>query len=234
MFAQQAFDRVAILRADLAQDDVLARHQDRIAAEPLDDLAQCRAKLRSPIVDDPTARHRNAEIEPPVALLVPAEMVGNHKGRHFAARPERFAEIFREALARPFFAVLGDDVFEAGMTTVAAIAMIAVQPHHRCGRFEKILRLDEGDRGGEPRIGLRIVVGHPVTAAEQEIVAGEVVPIEQRHDREVVGQDIDRVVLGDRETDLEFARQIALAVERVGVLRRASPSCQGAPSTQIS
>ena len=138
-----------------------------------------------------------------------------------AARPERFAEIFREALACPFFAILGDHVFEAGVTAVAAVAMIAVQPHHRCGGFEKILRLDEGHRGGEPRIGLRVVVGHPVTAAEQEIVAGEVVPFEQRHDREVVGQDIDRVVLGDGETDLEFARQIALAVERVGVLRRA-------------
>jgi hypothetical protein len=35
----------------------------------------------------------------------------------------------------------------------------------------------------------------------------------------VVGPDIDRVVLGDRETDLEFARQIALAVERVRLLR---------------
>ena len=38
--AQQTLDRVAVLRADLAQNDVLARHQDRVAAEALDDLAQ--------------------------------------------------------------------------------------------------------------------------------------------------------------------------------------------------
>jgi hypothetical protein len=187
VFAEQAFDRVALLRADLAQDDVLARRQDRVAAEPLDDFAQCRTNARSPIVDDTTARNRNAEIEPSVALLVPAEMVGNHEGRHFATRPEPFAEIFREALACPFFAVLGDHVFEAGVAPVAAVAVIAVQPHHRGGSLEQILGLDEGDGCGEPGIGLWIVVGHPVTAAEQEIVAGEVVAIEQRHDREVVG-----------------------------------------------
>ena len=121
------------------------------------------------------------------------------------------------------------------MAPVAAVAVIAVQPHHRGGGFEQILGLDEGDRCGEPRIGLGVVVGHPMTAAEQEIVAGEMLAFEQRHDREVVGQDIDRVVLGDRETDLEFARQIALAVERVRLLRRTRrPSRQGAPSTQIS
>ena len=42
VLAQQVLDRVAILRPDPAQDDVLARHQDRIAAEALDDLPQCR------------------------------------------------------------------------------------------------------------------------------------------------------------------------------------------------
>src|ERR1700737_4934316 len=38
MLAQQVFNRVAILRPDLAHDDVLARHQDRVATEALDDL----------------------------------------------------------------------------------------------------------------------------------------------------------------------------------------------------
>jgi hypothetical protein len=54
-----------------------------------------------------------------------------------------------------------------------------------------------------------------VTAAQRKIVAGKVVAVEQRHDREIVGQDIDRIVLGDREPGLEFARQIAIAVKRV-------------------
>ena len=121
------------------------------------------------------------------------------------------------------------------MAAIAAVAVVAVKPHHGCGRVEQILGLDKGDRGREARVGLRVVVGHPVAAAEQEIVPGEPIALEQRHDREIVGQHIDRVVLGDREADLEFARQIALAVERVRARpRRSSFSCHGAPSTQIS
>jgi hypothetical protein len=111
---------------------------------------------------------------------MPYERAIAHRRRSARSTPEW--EIVRKALARPVFAVLGDYVFEAGMAAIAAVAMIAVQPHHRCGRFEQILRLDERHRGGKPRIGLGVVMGHPVTAAEQEIVAGEALPVEQRHD----------------------------------------------------
>ena len=211
MLAQYAIDRSSILGADLAQDDVLARHQDRIAAEPADDLPQCGPD----VVDDASARYRNTEIELAVALLVPAEMIGDDEGRHLATRFERFAEVFREPLAGPLLAVLGDHVFEACVAAIAAVAVITVQPHDGRRGVEQILGLDKGDRRREPRVGLRVVVGHPVPAAEQEIVPGETVALEQRHDRQIVGQHVDRVVLGDREADLEFARQIALAVERV-------------------
>src|ERR1700730_7310987 len=37
MPTQRRGDAVAVRGADLAEDDVLARHQDRVAAEPLDD-----------------------------------------------------------------------------------------------------------------------------------------------------------------------------------------------------
>jgi hypothetical protein len=59
------------LWADLAQDDVLGRHQDRIAAEVLDNLAQGGAEPCGwSIVGNPSARDRNAETELSIALLV--------------------------------------------------------------------------------------------------------------------------------------------------------------------
>ncbi len=102
------------------------------------------------------------------------------------------------------------------MAAVAAVAVVAMQPHHRRRGFEQVVGLDKGDRGGEPRVGLGHVVGHAVAAAEQKIVALKPLALPDRHDRQIVGQDVDRVVLGDRQPDLEFARQIALAIERVG------------------
>ena len=136
--------------------------------------------------------------------------------------------------------MLGDHVFEPGVTAVAAVAPIAVQFDDRRGGIEQIVGLDKCDWGGEPRIGFWIVVGHAVPAAEQEVVAGEPIAIPQRDDREIVGQHVDRVVLGDREPDLEFARQIALAIERVrcfarcGIRAGPASSRHFSPSTQIS
>src|SRR5882724_2077018 len=95
----------------------------------------------------PPARHRHPEVELAVALLMPTEMVGNRECRHPAARLERLAEIFLEAIARPVLAVFGDHVFEPGVATVATVAMIAVQADDRSGSFEQVLGLDEGDRG---------------------------------------------------------------------------------------
>ena len=173
MRPQNIGDRLAVDRIDLAEDDVLARHQDRIAAEPTHDVAQRGAQPRASIVDDAAAGDRQAEIKLAVALSVPAEMVGHCEVWHRPARFERLAEIFRQAFARPFLAALGDDVFETRMAAIAAIAPVAVQPHHGRGGVEQIIGLDKGDRRCEAGIGLRLVVRHAVTAAEEKVVPGE-------------------------------------------------------------
>src|SRR5271170_5167018 len=107
MRTQYRGDLVPILGPDLAQDDVLTRHQDRINTEAGDHLAQDGADLRAGAVDDASARHRNAKIELPVALLMPAEMVGHRQLWQRAAGFDFLAEIFGEALARPFLAPFG-------------------------------------------------------------------------------------------------------------------------------
>src|SRR5215469_1672862 len=218
---QQIDYRIAIIRPDVAQDDVLARHQDRVAAKALDRFAQCAAQQRAFSVDYAATRDRYAEIEFAVPLLVPTEMIGHPKARHRPAWRERLAEIIRKPLARPSFAALGDHVFQPGMAPVAAVPPIAMQPHYRRCRLEQIVRCNKRDRGRQTRKCLRVVVGHPVTAAEQEIVPGEGIAREQRDDRKVVRQYVDGVVLRDCKADLEFARQIALTIDWVGRLGRA-------------
>ena len=160
--------------ANVAQDDVLRRHQDRVDAETVLTISRnaLRSRTRSSSAIRPlgtgTPRYNLA-----VALLVPAEMVGHAEGRHLAARRQRLAEILGQTLARPVLAALGDDVFETRMAAVAAVAPIAVQPHDRGGGFEQIVGLDKRDRRRHPRIGRRLVVRHAVPAAEQEIVPRE-------------------------------------------------------------
>src|SRR5215469_4170295 len=109
------------------------------------------------IVDDPPARYRQAEIKAPIALFVPAEMIRHLEIRHRPARLQRLAEIRRKALLRPLLPPLGDDVFEPGVSAIAAVAPIAMQPHDRGCRVEEIVGSDEGDRRREPRVSLRLV-----------------------------------------------------------------------------
>src|SRR5712692_8619078 len=122
--------RPQVGRRDIAEDDVLLRRQDRIGRNALHDPPQRRAQaaaLRD--IDDPAARHGDAEIKPAVALLMPAEMVLDAEGRHRPRRLERLAEVKLELRLGPGLAALGDEVFEARMATVGAVAMIAVQLH---------------------------------------------------------------------------------------------------------
>ena len=142
-------------------------------------------------------------------------MIGHLEGPHRPARLQLLAEILGQAFARPILAALGDHIFEPGVSAIAAVAPVAMQPHHRRDGVEQVVGFDKGDRSRHARIGLRLVVGHAVTAAQEEIVAGELVLREQGDDAEIVGQDIDGVVLGDRETDLELPRQVSLAIEGI-------------------
>ena len=224
--------------ADLAQDDdVLARHRIGVAAESARRSSRkaVRRRAASSSTMRPLAIGR-PEVDLAVALLVPAPRWSGtlelrHPGRHGF---ERLAEILRQPLARPLLAALGDEVFETRVAAVGAVGVIAVERHHGGRGGEQILGRDEGDRRRKPRIGLRLVVRHAVPAAEQEVVPGQPLAVEQCHDRQVVGQDVDRVVVGDREADLEFARQIALAIQRIGRSALAAGSCHFSPSTQIS
>ncbi len=215
MGAQRLVDRRAALRRDVAEQDVLARQQDRIAAEARDHLAQGGAQALARAVGDAPARHRQAEIEEPVALRVPAEMIDHGEARHGARVFQPLAEIGLELGLRPFLAALGDEVFEPRMLAVGAVAVIAVQADDGGGGGEKIVGRDEGDRRGQARKGFRLVVRHAEPAAEGEIIALEHAVLEPRDDRKIVGQNVDRIVLRHGEPDLELARQIGGAVERV-------------------
>jgi hypothetical protein len=130
-------------------------------------------------------------------------------------RRERLAEIGFELRLGPGLALLGDDVFEPRMLAVGAVAVLAVEADDGAHGGDEILGRDEGDRRRQARIGLRLVVGHAEAAAEIEVVAGEPLALERGEDAEIVGQHVDRVVLGNGEADLELPRQVGAPVERV-------------------
>ena len=147
---------------------------------------------------------------------------GTWKPGMCAARRQLLAQIARKQLARPVLAALGDDVFQPRMLAVAAVAIVALQPHHRlaprrAGRRARRRRpaWPGGDRSpaccGSCRGRRRGRNCSP--AARRPRTA-------RRSPRSLVSTSIV-LSLGCREADLELPRQVALAVERVAPPRRA-------------
>src|SRR5579883_1240129 len=133
--AEDTLDLGAMLGLHVAQQQVLARADDGIEAEAGNRLAERAARLAR----DPAARDRHAEIEPPVALLMPAQVIAHLEPRHRPRIGEGLAQVLLEPRLRPGLAVLGDHVFEPRMPAVAAVAVVAVEAHHRFRRGQQIL-----------------------------------------------------------------------------------------------
>ena len=68
------------------------------------------------------------------------------------------------------------------------------------------------------RVGL--VVGHAHPAAAVEVITRELAAVDAREEADVLGQQVDTVVVRMRKADLELARQVLCAVDRLFRVQR--------------
>jgi hypothetical protein len=68
------------------------------------------------------------------------------------------------------------------------------------------------------RVGL--VVGHAHPAAAVEVIARYLAAVDARYEADVLGQQVDTVVVWMRKADLELARQVLCAVDRLFRIQR--------------
>jgi hypothetical protein len=98
------------------------------------------------LAGDPATRHGHAQIKPPVALLMPAQVLAHLEARHRARVLERLAQILLEARLCPGLAMLGDHVFEPRVPAVGPVAVIPVKPHDGLGSRQEILGCHESNQ----------------------------------------------------------------------------------------
>ncbi len=110
---------------------------------------------------------------------------------------------------------LGDHVFQAGVLAVGAVAKVAVDRQHRLRHVHHPVRREETDDVRQTRVGGLVAVTAPHAAADREVVADEPVVLHDGDEAEAVGEHVQVVHRRNDEGDLEFARQIGLAVKRV-------------------
>ena len=112
-----------------------------------------------------------------------------------------------------------DDVLDAGALTVGPVAVVAEQLQHSLGRLQDVAGRDVADRLGAHREGVGVAVRHAHAAADEDVVADDAIVLDDGEQAEVLGIDIDDVVVRQRQPGLELARQIDVAVDRLGVGR---------------
>ena len=108
-----------------------------------------------------------------VRLAVAAEMVVIGERRELDRRRERELrpprELGSEALDAPF----REQIFEAGVPAVGAVAVVAEDRRDDADRLHRVLRRHEAERLRQPGGRVGLVVGHAQPAAHQDVEAGD-------------------------------------------------------------
>ena len=112
-------------------------------------------------------------------------------------------------------AAFGDDVFQARVFAVGAIAEIAMNREHGFRHFDNLVRREETDDVRHARIRRLVTVTATHAAADREIVADEFVVLDHGDEPKAIRVNVQVIHRRNDERDLEFARQIGFAVKRI-------------------
>src|SRR5690606_6492982 len=153
---------------------------------------------------------------PVVAVaLVPAEPVAVVLESKGPCRQQRLAASARGLVEKPVVAEAVERVFEAGAMAILAIAEIALDAHHDFGELGGLRRGDEAERFGQTRIAVGAAVELAHAAANADIKADQRAVIDNSDEAEILPEHVDVVDRRNGKPDLEFARQIKVAIDRL-------------------
>src|SRR5690606_41407984 len=107
-------------------------------------------------------------------------------------------------------------VCEAGAMAVLAIAEIALDAHHDFGELGGLRRDDESERFGQTRIAVGTTVELAHAAANADIETNQCAVIDNSDEAEILSEHVDIVNRWNGKPDLEFARQIKVAIDQIG------------------
>ena len=128
---------------------------------------------------------------------------------------ERDAGALVHFILHELHALLGNDVFEARVLAIGAIAEVAMNRQHGFRHVHEFVRREKADDVGEARVRGFVAVTASHAATDGEVVADELVVLHHGDEAEAVREQVHVVHGRNGERNFEFARQICLAVKRV-------------------
>jgi hypothetical protein len=155
----------------------------------------------------------------PVRSLPPAMAVARALEPERPRRRQRPAPPHRQLRRQPVHAAIVDRVLQPRMLPVGAVAVVALNRHHRLRHRRRLVGPAEADHPAELRVGRMHAMGHPHAAADGDGEAGQRAVLLDGDEAQVMRENIHIVVGRNRQRDLELPRQIGRSVERLLVRR---------------
>mmetsp|Transcript_43414 Transcript_43414/g.84804 ORF Transcript_43414/g.84804 Transcript_43414/m.84804 type:complete len:591 (-) Transcript_43414:533-2305(-) len=219
---QQGINVGLILGVDAAEHHVLVRGEAGVEAVLVDDGAQ-RALDPQPVrVLDAALRHHHAEEQLAVALLMPPHPVDHAPGGEGHQRLHLLAVVRLDELAEVVDAQAVHKVLHARVGAHLAVPVVTLRREDRLQQLGKVLLGHVPERGRHLGEGRLLVVRAAHAAADKHVVALERLAVVRHDDDEayIVDEQVDRVVAGDRDGDLELAGEVLPPVDGLlGVAR---------------
>src|SRR5439155_433986 len=95
---------------------------------------------------------------------------------HGGRRRQCAAQPLLHLRAEPVEAPIVQQILEARVPAVAAVAVVALHRQHRLGDLDHVFRCGKPQRIGESRVGDLLAVGHPQPPTDQHVESGNAVP----------------------------------------------------------
>ena len=171
-------------------------------------------------IEDPSVLDEQPVERAAFPLILPPQVIVHVAHPHGRRRRQCAAQPLLHLRAEPVEAPIVQQILEARVPAVAAVAVVALHRQYRLGDLDHVFRCGKPQRIGESRVGDLLAVGHPQPPTDQHVESGNAVPVGDRQETQIVAVDVGAVVVRKRYRRLELARQIALAVDRIGLGRR--------------
>ena len=221
MRGENRIDIFARAARNADQEHVLLRRQHHVEIVARNDRAQRALEALRIVVFDAAVRNRQADEETSVALFVPTEIVAVIPRRQSAEGLHRFSRIAFHLRAKPLETTVRDQVLHTRVPAIHAVAVIALNLHDRAHERQQVGGFDETKFVRQARERRGLAMRHPESAANVEVVAEQNVDVAvDGNDPDIVRVNVHRIVAGHGRRDLEFPREIHVAVERIVLLRR--------------
>ena len=213
---EQRLNPGALGRRHVGDDQVLIRGQAEVAVVHLRDLAQAGSHRGFVGVGDAAVLDEQRQVAVAVLVVDPAVAVAVVVERKRPRLAKRVAEPVFDFAAKPVQAAILDRVLESRVSAVNAVAEVALRGDDFLGDIGHLPRRAKAEHIRQAREGCLLAVAHPHAAAGGDCVADDSVVLDDGDEAEVVREHIDVVARRDGDDNLEFARQVSLAVDRLG------------------